>query len=316
MSVNGPSLIVATFFSSTDEGDGIVGRTAGVFGIASAMFQIENFAVANDEPSADAGCLRDSLRFSTPEGAEVHLLSDGLSLVEAGRVLAALGSVRRPAAGPGVFVLKKARQRFVARVTASEGSVIVKVFPLASPLSWLRWRKYAWAEFRNQCRARQLGCPVPRPLGFFLLRRWGFVVSSGLIMEDLRGWEDLRQLSASPGGPMFAAGLAEAPLRKLVSTGCCHVDARDENILVSPDRSRVAIIDWQYASFPGADKPWVLEHLVAYYLRKSGPEARALLLASWVSGLAPAEPGPFVERVKSLLAARPSTRARLEVRPV
>jgi len=267
-------------------------------------------------PRIGAGCLVDALYFSSSEGTDVYLLPGGMSSAEAAHVLSTLGSVGRPAAGPGVVVLKEARQRFVVRVPVPYGSVVVKVFPLASPLSWLRWRKYAWTEFRNHCRARDLGCPVPRPLGFFLLRRWGFVVSTGLIMEDLRGWDDLRQLYFSPRGPLFAAGLAVAPLRKLVSTGCFHVDARDENILVSPDRSRFAIIDWQYASFPGADQPWALEHLAAYYVRKSEAKAQTLLLDRWVPRLAPAEPGPFVERVKSLLAARPSTRARLAVRSV
>ena len=264
----------------------------------------------------EASCLGGCLRSVTPEGAEVYVLPQGSSPEEIGNILGRLGSLRRPSAGPGVDVLKQARQRFVARVPCAGGSVIVKVFPLRSPLSWLRWRKYAWAEFRNQCQARERDCPVPRPLAFFLLRRFGFVVSSGLIMEDLHDWKDLRQLASGPGDALSAAGFATEPLRRLVSTGCFHVDARDENILISPDRSRFAIIDWQYASFPDANQPWMMEHLAAYYLRKSDPTVRRLLLESWVSGLAKEEPGLFVERVKSLLASRPSTRARLAVRPV
>lgn len=270
--------------------------------------------MTNDEFST-AGCLEGCLRFDTPEGAEVHVLPGSSTVAEVADVLSRLGSLRRPSAGPGVTLLKEARQRFVARVPAAGGTVVAKVFPLRSPISWVRWRKYAWAEFRNQCLARERGCPVPRPIAFFLLRRLGFVVSSGLIMEDLQGWQDLRQLGSGTGDALSAAGLAEEPLRTLVRTGCLHADARDENILFAPDRSRFAIIDWQYAAFAEPDKPWALEHLVAYYLRKSEPVARDLLLRSWVSGLAKGDPGIFVGRVRSLLAASPSTRARLAARP-
>jgi hypothetical protein len=230
------------------------------------------------------------------------------------RTLGALfPDLAHPECPPGGRLLKSARQRHVSRVPLLGGTAIAKLFPLSSPLSWPRWRKFALAEHRHMTEALRRGAPAPRPLAFFNLRRWGVVRCTGLLMEDLAGWTDLREVARSEG-PLVACGLAAPVLRRLAAAGCLHADARDENILVSPDRSRAAVIDWQYAAFVTPDAPWALEHLVAYYLRKAEEIREPSLVDRALAALA----GPddaLMSRVRRLLDRPPSLRRRLACAP-
>ncbi|MFZ9201444.1 MAG: lipopolysaccharide kinase InaA family protein [Opitutales bacterium] len=235
---------------------------------------------------------------------------------------AILGDLASPVLPPGAAWLKEWRRRYVVRVAVpgSARTVILKVCRLRSPFSWLAWRRYALRELENMRLARQRGMSVPRPLAFFTRRRLGVVVITGLAMEDLAGWQDLRTLACDPAvGALAAARLAIAPLRRMEATGAFHADARDENILLNPSDGEFSVIDWQHAAFHPPGAPWLLEHLAAYYIRKSDETAQAELTETWLPELAGARPAAethaFVARVSALLREPPSTRARRALRP-
>ena len=86
-------------------------------------------------------------------------------------------------------------------------------------------------------------------------------------------------------------------------------------------RRDFAVIDWQYAAFVTPRADWLLEYLAAYFIRMAPAEARAPLIADWLPALHRRADHPlaypaFAGRVDRLLATRPSTRARLGLRPV
>lgn len=258
------------------------------------------------------------LRPVCPEDRPKEVLG-GLALwsldprVGAAGVAALFPDPARPSAPAGATLLKSARQRHVCRVPLGEGTAIAKLFPLRSPLSWPRWRKFALAEFVNMREAARRGAPAPRALAFLNYRRWGLVRSTGLLMEDLPGWTDLRAVARTEG-TAAACDLAAPILRRLSETGCLHADARDENLLVSPDRTRAAVIDWQYASFAEPRAPWSLEHLVAYYIRKSEELRDAADVARALDRLSGGDTA-LAGRVRRLLARPPSLRRRLACAP-
>lgn len=233
-----------------------------------------------------------------------------------------LGDLAVPVLPAGASLLKEWRRRYVARVVVpgSNRTVILKVCRLRNPFSWLTWRRYALREVEHMRQARERGMSVPRPLAFFVKRRLGVVVATGLAMEDLAGWRDLQALARDPAvGALSAARLAIAPLRRMHETGAFHADARDENILLSRCGGEYSVIDWQHAAFHSPGAPWLLEHLAAYYIRKSDADVRGALIETWLPELAGAqsatETRAFVARVGSLLREPPSTRARCALRP-
>ncbi len=219
-------------------------------------------------------------------------------------------------------MLKEWRRRYVARVAVpgADRTIIFKVCRLSDPFSWLTWRGYALRELEHMRLAQQRGIAVPRPFAFFVKRRLGVVVATGLVMEDLTGWRDLQTLARDSNvGTLGAARLAIAPLRRLYEIGALHADARDENILFSPSGTEFSVIDWQHAAFHAPSAPWLLEHLAAYYIRKSADSAQAELIETWLPELAgasdTAERRAFINRVVALLRKPPSTRARRALSP-
>lgn len=225
----------------------------------------------------------------------------------------------------GSEVLKAARQRLVLRLAGPRisGSCIAKLFPLRNPVSRFRHRKYARREFLNLIAARRRGMPTPAPLAFFQRRRFGMIVGSGLLIEDLRAHCDISVLSTGQAGCLAAADIAMPALQRLYELGINHVDARDENILIAPgsmDGADFRIIDWQYANFRRSRADWLLEHLAAHFIRMSPENNRAALLSQWVPklhrGSAHRLPlDAFATRVARLLDIRPSTRARMRLAP-
>lgn len=236
----------------------------------------------------------------------------------------ALGNIADPVLRQGASLLKKARQRFVARVPLAEvnTTLIYKLFPLRNPISRLKYRKYAYREFLNMRQALSRGVSVPRPVAYIERRLRGFVVASGVVMEDLAGWTDLHQIALADGGNVLhTTRLATAPLLQLHQAGALHADVRNANILYAPDQERFSVIDWQHAEFHEPRSPWGLEHMAAHYIRKSASEARPALLEDWVPRLWQAsdravDRPEFLHRVSTLLHRRPSTRARLKNRPL
>ena len=227
-------------------------------------------------------------------------------------------------------VLKAKRQRLVLRLPTSDidiagGSFVVKLFPLRSPISRVRHRKYARREFLNLLAAQMRGMPTPEVLAFFQRRRLCLVAGSGLLIEDLRAYRDIASLSEQTDYPT-AANSALPALTRLYELGINHVDARDENILIAPgsiDGTDYRVIDWQYASFwPSPRADWLLEHLAAHFIRMSpvSDEVQRNLLSQWMPELHRAANhclsiGAFAARVRRLLNVRPSTRARMRLQP-
>lgn len=246
------------------------------------------------------------LTVHVPEGADAGALLDWI---------AAHGVPT--AQTPGATVLKAARQRLVMRVPFPQGSRIVKLFPLRNPISMLKHRKYAWREFVNYGKARARGIPVPHCDAFLRQRRFGFVTLSGIVIEDLGQAPDALQMSADVGYGAAARACIPA-FCALYTAGVNHVDARDENLIFTPRGFRV--IDWQYASFVAPRAAWLLEYLAAYFIRMAPESERAALQGAWLAELHSAAGHPeslalFRRRVAALLAARPSTVARLALKP-
>ena len=206
-------------------------------------------------------------------------------------------------------ILKKARQRLVCRIPTGQTNqtIICKLFPLSSPLSWPRWRKFAFREFRNMRVAKILGCPAPEPLAFINYRRHGMVHCTGVLMEDLKEWRDLRTV-AEQEGPLAAAKLAGSAFQSMAKLGCLHEDARDENILVSNDQSKWSIIDWQYARFCSPHlAQQTLAKLVSYYIKKSPVSYRSTLEKDWIPEITESQPD-LEFRIQSYLLNQKTSR--------
>ena len=257
------------------------------------------------------------------DNVTLHRLGNGLTLhisagVDADAVPEWISAHGVPSARTrGATVLKTARQRLVIRVPFSQGSRIVKLFPLQNPISMLKHCKYAWQEFANYRKALARGIPVPVCYAFLRQRKFGFVTLSGIVIEDLGHAPDALKMAAN-GGYGTAAQACIPALCALYAAGANHVDARDENLIFTPNGFRV--IDWQYANFVTPRATWLLEHLAAYFIRMAPEKERAALQSGWLAELHGAAKHPdglelFHCRVAALLAARPSTVARLALKP-
>lgn len=226
----------------------------------------------------------------------------------------------------GAQTLKIARQRVVARIGAPfapGGTLVAKMFPLRNPLSSLRHKKYAWREYANLQKALALGVQAPRTCAFFQRKKFGFVIGSGLLIEDLSSYRSVDLLAKLDGFGYERAAVAAIPaLLSLFDLGINHIDARDENILLDSDGEGCGdfrIIDWQYATFHTPRADWLLEYLACWFIRKAPPENREFLLQEWLAILHQAcghkcDFGGFKRRVGWLLVKRPSTRDRLLLR--
>lgn len=226
----------------------------------------------------------------------------------------------------GTKLLKQAGQRLVFQAEAlglPNDKAVLKMFPLKNPSSMLRYRKYARREFINYHKARQKNVPVPKIYAYLEKRRFGFVTGSGIIIEWLEGQRDLKDIAShSAKGYASAAKLGIPALVALYNAGAMHIDARDENIFLSADNASTdfCVIDWQYASFHSPRSEWMLEHLAAYYIRNAPATESDALCGEWLLELH-TQAGhsttfeTFLLRVKALLSARQSVRARLNLRP-
>lgn len=226
----------------------------------------------------------------------------------------------------GTQLLKQASQRLVFQAEAlglPTDKAVFKMFPLKNPSSMLRYRKYARREFINYHKAQKHNVPVPKIYAYLEKRRFGFVTGTGIIIEWLEGQRDLKDIAShSSKGYAAAAKLGIPALVALYNAGAMHIDARDENIFLSSDKSSTdfCIIDWQYASFHSPRSEWMLEHLAAYYIRNAPATECDALCGEWLQELhAQARHSTafetFLLRVKMLMSVRQSVRARLNLRP-
>lgn len=241
---------------------------------------------------------------------------------------ATLPDPARTDAPTGTEVLKSARQRLVLRMRVDlpdRDSVIAKLFPLKNPSSMLRYKKYAYREYLNTGRAQALGIPSPEPLAYVERRRFGLVIGSGLLLEDLTGHTDILRLASDIDGGYMASAMLAIPLFcKLFDTGVNHIDARDENLMIpkaATDGGAIRLIDWQYARFVAPRADWLLEYLCAYFIRLAPALEQAGLRAVWARALHDAsgsvtEWDRFRRRVDKILEQKRSTRMRLNLTPI
>jgi len=214
-------------------------------------------------------------------------------------------------------ILKKANQRLIVRVAHKETTIIFKLFPLKKITSKLRHRKYARQEFLNYQKVHQLQVSSPECYGFVEQRSAGLVCCSGVIMSDLSDATDALKLSQSTPYEIAAEKCIPA-LSALYNKGVNHIDAREENILLSGENW--TLIDWQYANFVKPRSEWLLEHLAAYFIHKAPSTARNSLQDQWLTDLHrdakhPQSDESFKKRVARLLSKHQGKRARLRLRP-
>lgn len=220
-------------------------------------------------------------------------------------------------------LLKQARQRFIYRTPDARETVVVKLFPLSFIGSKLRHPKYAYREFWNTVRAKELGVAVPEPLCFIEKRHMGLVCCSGIVQQYLGSYTDLRSLYLA--GQLSYREVARHAIPVLVEMferGANHIDLRDENIMLDTTTGALKVIDWQYANFTAPRAPWLLEYLTAYFIRLAPEEYRAELSADWLpevakhAGLSQPETAQFVARARALLPNRAKVKQRLALSAV
>ena len=262
---------------------------------------------------------------SGPGGLSVWL-TDVLSANSAATIVATLPDPSSESAPETTKLLKQARQRLVLQISVTplpNGKAVAKMFPLKSPISRLRYRKYARKEFINYHEAAARKVCVPKVYAYLEKRHFGFVAGSGIVIEWLEGQRDLLDIASnSAQGYAQAAQLGIPALVAMYDAGAMHIDARDENIFL-PDQdptSGYCVIDWQYASFHSPRSEWMLEHLAAYYIRNAPADQCTALCDAWLLELHrqarhDTDFKTFSARVVALLGARQSVRARLQLRP-
>lgn len=195
-------------------------------------------------------------------------------------------------AGADVQPLKQSPRRSVLRVRGAippMPSVIVKGFPLKKLESRIKYRKYGLTEFINYQRAAERKIPAPQCHGYFEVRSWGLVKANGVIIEDLTGWRSLAELAeAQPTRSLDILAAALPLLKLLFETGTNHIDTSPQNILQSPDRQQVKLIDWQYCSFVEPRSLNQLALQAAHFLNYANLKATTGVGQAWLAQLAAA----------------------------
>lgn len=203
-----------------------------------------------------------------------------VSLVDE-RLLGLLETAENPR-GAGVTILKRGCRRSVFSLELGGEAVVVKSFPLDRTRKRLRWKQYAPAEWSNNLRAHERGIPTPECYAMFVTRRAGLVTNCGVVMQHLRGWQELQPRA---GGAPEEFRRAIPVLVELYHAGVNHVDISPENILIDPTTGRHAVIDWQYCTFhePRNDIQLVLQ--AAHFLERAGMMVGTPGWADWIAAL-------------------------------
>ena len=237
-------------------------------------------------------------------------------------ILTAQADYAAPALNASQTLLKEARQRFVFRHPFAGPSYVFKLFPLSFIGSQLRHPKYGYREFSNMRIAANRGVPTPAPIAFLEKRKRGLVSCSGLIQQDFAEHTDLLALARSDAETYTKVmDIASTALCLVFDMGANHIDLRDENIMINLATGDWRIIDWQYASFVAPRAPWLLEYLIAYFIRLAPEKWRAQMLSGWVRDMHTQSNHStafelFEKRVKALARRRVKVRHRLALRPV
>lgn len=143
-------------------------------------------------------------------------------------------------------ILKTDLRRSIFRVVVGDTTMVVKAFPFARLKDKWRWKRYAAAESDNAFQARTRGIPTPEYYGLFQIRRRGLVSNCGVVMEDLKDFHSVDQLSQANEQDLL---LAVPMLVELFEAGVNHMDPSPFNLLLHRQSGRRVILDWQYASF-------------------------------------------------------------------
>lgn len=228
----------------------------------------------------------------------------------------------------GIEVLKLGRQRFVYRTFLNDkiySSMIVKLFPLRNPASFIKYKKYAPQEYANSSTAVSMGIATPKPLCLVIYRKLGFVIGTGIIIEDLYGYKNIKEIGANNLENYLGACLQSIPLfSELYNKGANHTDIRDENIMINSNKSpnmACKVIDWQYANFVKPKANWLLEHLCSNFIRNAPSDFKEALESRWLAAIHEKSQSEinrdlFINRVKILVKKKTSTRSKLSLSPV
>ena len=214
-------------------------------------------------------------------------------------------------------ILKKARQRLVVRIEAEDSPIIFKLFPLQKITSRLRHKKFARREFLNYLKASELEILTPACFGLIEQRKFGLVYRSGIILNDISNASNALNMSQSTPYELAAEKCLPA-LSLLYNKGAHHLDAREENILLT--EKEWFIIDWQYAKFVSPREEWLLEHLAAFFIKKAPNPEQESLTGNWLKKLHASSDHHldfelFHSRVLLLLLKHQGMRARKNLRP-
>jgi hypothetical protein len=209
----------------------------------------------------------------------------------------------------GIETLKRSERRAVLRVndfSSQHGSLIVKGFPLRKLESRWKYKKYGLSEFTHYQEAARRGIGTPHCHAYFEVRRLGLVAANGVLIEDLAGWTSLAEWAAKePAGRAELLAQAIPLLQRLYDTGVNHIDPSPQNMLLSPSRSALRLIDWQYCSFVAPRQPVQLLMQAAHFLNYAAlscDSAEGLRWAEqlWSAAAMPAELKRFVEALRSV----------------
>jgi hypothetical protein len=91
----------------------------------------------------------------------------------------------------GIEILKSDRRTNIVKFYVNRTPFIAKIFLMHRFKDYLRHRRYAYAEFRNNLFASYLGLSVPLCYGYFEKRKLGLVRQSGVIMKLLSEYTEL-----------------------------------------------------------------------------------------------------------------------------
>jgi len=182
----------------------------------------------------------------------------------------------------GLSVIKFIKRRSIFSLNVDNKKVIIKSFPLLKLNEKIRYKKYAISELLNNQKSHNTGINTPENIGYFEIRRKGFVDNCGVIMAFLSGYASLCDLYMKSKRSLFIA----IPIIIQLYNQCInHIDVSLNNIYYNCDQKKYAIIDWQYCSFTTPCNELQLIVHAAYLLKNAGIEPENELWHSWLKQL-------------------------------
>ncbi len=224
--------------------------------------------------------------FSKQNQSSICLWSNELKLDN--RLFCLLNSHHIPN-DPNIELLKQSRRRCVLRInnfSANQPSLVIKHFPLNKIESRLKYKKYGLAEAYNYLCAKDFSISIPECFGYFENRSFGMVIANGIIIQDLKGFNTLQNLyRKSPEQKLTILNKAIPVIFQLFENGVNHIDINPNNLLESPNRKKMFLIDWQYCSFlnPRNIKQIILQS--AYFLKSCELDQNDPIGIVWLENL-------------------------------